>query len=59
MPLTSSPFSPVSPAGEPEFIYHPIFVKAGSLIINQAKQVPGLENVYLDGCRWHVLARCT
>jgi branched-chain amino acid transport system substrate-binding protein len=36
-------------AGEPEFIYHPIFVKAGSLIINQAKQVPGLENVYLMG----------
>jgi branched-chain amino acid transport system substrate-binding protein len=32
-------------AGEPEFIYHPIFVKAGSLIINQTKQVPGLENV--------------
>ncbi len=36
-------------AGGPEFIYHPIFVKAGSLIINQAKQVPGLENVYLMG----------
>ena len=34
-------------AGEPEFIYHPIFVAAGSLIINQAKQVPGLENVAL------------
>jgi len=32
-------------AGEPEFIYHPIFVKAGSLIINQTKQVPGLEEV--------------
>jgi branched-chain amino acid transport system substrate-binding protein len=36
-------------AGAPEFIYMPIFVKAGSLIINQAKQVPGLENVYLMG----------
>jgi branched-chain amino acid transport system substrate-binding protein len=36
-------------AGEPEFIYHPIFVKAGSLIINQAKQVPGLEEVNLMG----------
>jgi branched-chain amino acid transport system substrate-binding protein len=36
-------------AGAPEFIYHPIFIKAGSLIINQAKQVPGLENVYLMG----------
>jgi branched-chain amino acid transport system substrate-binding protein len=36
-------------AGKPEFIYHPIFVKAGSLIINQAKQVPGLENVILMG----------
>jgi len=34
-------------AGEPEFIYMPIFVKAGSLIVNQAKQVPGLETVYL------------
>ncbi|MGB8983012.1 MAG: branched-chain amino acid ABC transporter substrate-binding protein [Anaerolineales bacterium] len=32
-------------AGEPDFIYHPIFVKAGSLIINQTKQVPGLEEV--------------
>lgn len=36
-------------AGEPEFIYHPIFVAAGSLIIDQAKQVPGLENVALMG----------
>jgi len=36
-------------AGGPEFIYHPIFVKAGSLIINQAKQVPGLETVPLMG----------
>jgi branched-chain amino acid transport system substrate-binding protein len=36
-------------AGEPEFIYHPIFVQAGSLIIDQAKQVPGLEDVALMG----------
>ena len=36
-------------AGEPEFIYHPIFVQAGSLIIDQAKQVPGLETVALMG----------
>jgi branched-chain amino acid transport system substrate-binding protein len=36
-------------ASEPEFIYLPIFVKAGSLILNQARQVPGLENVYLMG----------
>jgi branched-chain amino acid transport system substrate-binding protein len=36
-------------AGAPEFIYMPIFVKAGSLIINQAKQVPGLEEVHLMG----------
>jgi branched-chain amino acid transport system substrate-binding protein len=35
--------------GGPEIIYHPIFVKAGSLIVNQAKQVPGLETVYLMG----------
>lgn len=34
-------------AGKPEFIYMPIFVKAGSLIFNQAKQVPGLETVPL------------
>ena len=36
-------------AGEPQFIYHPIFVQAGSLIIDQAKQVPGLEEVALMG----------
>ncbi len=36
-------------SGSPEFIYMPIFVKAGSLIINQAKQVPGLEKVSLMG----------
>lgn len=36
-------------AGQPEFIYLPIFVKAGSLIINQAPQVPGLETVPLMG----------
>jgi branched-chain amino acid transport system substrate-binding protein len=36
-------------AGGPEFIYYPIFVKAGSLITRQAKEVPGLETVYLMG----------
>lgn len=35
--------------GTPEFIYYPIFVKAGSLITRQAKEVPGLEEVYLMG----------
>ena len=35
--------------GSPEFIYYPIFVKAGSLITRQAKEVSGLENVYLMG----------
>jgi branched-chain amino acid transport system substrate-binding protein len=33
----------------PEFIYYPIFVKAGSLITRQAKETPGLENVKLMG----------
>lgn len=33
----------------PELIYYPIFVKAGSLITRQAKEVPGLEKVYLMG----------
>jgi branched-chain amino acid transport system substrate-binding protein len=33
----------------PEFIYYPIFVKAGSLITRQAKETPGLEGVYLMG----------
>ncbi len=36
-------------ANEPEFIYYPIFVKAGSLITRQAKETPGLENVFLMG----------
>ena len=36
-------------AGAPEIIYYPIFVKAGSLITRQAKEVPGLENTYLMG----------
>jgi branched-chain amino acid transport system substrate-binding protein len=33
----------------PEFIYSPIFVKAGSLITRQAKETPGLEGVHLMG----------
>ena len=36
-------------AGGPEFIYYPIFVKAGSMITRQAKEVPGLETIYLMG----------
>ncbi len=36
-------------AGGPEMIYYPIFIKAGSLITRQAKEVPGLENVVLMG----------
>ena len=36
-------------ASEPEFIYFPIFVNAGSLITRQAKEVPGLEEVRLMG----------
>jgi branched-chain amino acid transport system substrate-binding protein len=36
-------------ATSPEIIYLPIFVKAGSLITRQAKEVPGLENTYLMG----------
>lgn len=33
----------------PEFIYYPIFVKAGSLITRQVKETPGLESVFLMG----------
>lgn len=33
----------------PEFIYHPIFIQAGVQIIRQARETPGLENVYLMG----------
>lgn len=36
-------------ADQPQIIYYPIFVKAGSLITRQAKEVPGLENTYLMG----------
>ena len=34
---------------EPDFIYYPIFIKAGSLITRQAKETAGLENVTLMG----------
>jgi branched-chain amino acid transport system substrate-binding protein len=33
----------------PEFIYYPIFVKAGSLITRQVKETPGLETTFLMG----------
>ncbi len=36
-------------AGKPELIYYPIFVKAGSLITRQAREVPGLEDTHLMG----------
>ncbi len=36
-------------ATDPQFIYMPIFVNAGSLITRQAKEVPGLEEVRLMG----------
>jgi branched-chain amino acid transport system substrate-binding protein len=36
-------------ATAPEIIYHPIFIKAGTQIIRQARQTPGLEKVYLMG----------
>ncbi len=35
--------------GGPEIIYHPIFIKAGSLIVRQARETAGLENTYLMG----------
>jgi branched-chain amino acid transport system substrate-binding protein len=36
-------------AGAPEFIYHPIFIQAGTQIVRQVRETPGLENVYLMG----------
>jgi branched-chain amino acid transport system substrate-binding protein len=36
-------------SGAPELIYHPIFIQAGSQIVRQARETPGLENVYLMG----------
>jgi branched-chain amino acid transport system substrate-binding protein len=38
----------IAPGG-PELIYFPIFVKAGALIVRQAKETAGLENTYLMG----------
>lgn len=35
--------------GAPELIYHPIFIQAGSQIVRQARETPGLENTYLMG----------
>jgi branched-chain amino acid transport system substrate-binding protein len=35
--------------GEPELIYMPIFVKAGVLVVRQARETAGLENTYLMG----------
>ena len=36
-------------AGEPEFIYYPIFIPEGAQITRQAKEIPGLEEVILAG----------
>jgi branched-chain amino acid transport system substrate-binding protein len=39
--------------GKPQFIYYPIFIATGGHITRQAKEVAGLEKVYLmaaDGC---------
>ena len=35
--------------GKPEFIYFPVFIAAGGHITRQAKEVAGLEKVYLMG----------
>ncbi|RLD00525.1 MAG: branched-chain amino acid ABC transporter substrate-binding protein [Chloroflexi bacterium] len=40
-------------AGEPEFLYYPIFIPEGAQITRQAKEIAGLENTKLaaaDGC---------
>jgi len=36
-------------AGAPELIYHPIFIQAGTQLILQGRQTPGLENTYQMG----------
>jgi branched-chain amino acid transport system substrate-binding protein len=36
-------------AGAPELIYHPIFIAAGTQLILQGRQTPGLENTYQMG----------
>ncbi|MCL7453759.1 MAG: branched-chain amino acid ABC transporter substrate-binding protein [Anaerolineae bacterium] len=36
-------------AQNPDFIYYPIFTKAGGQITKQAREVPGLETVQLSG----------
>lgn len=32
-------------AAKPEFLYFPVFIPLGSLIVNTAKTIPGLESV--------------
>lgn len=34
-------------ATQPELIYYPIFIAAGGFITSQAREIPGLEHVYL------------
>jgi branched-chain amino acid transport system substrate-binding protein len=41
-------------ATQPEFIYYPIFINAGSLIIRQAKKSRSGRR-RTDGSGWHVL----
>ncbi len=36
-------------AAGPEFLYYPVFIPLGSLITNTAKNISGLESVYLAG----------
>jgi branched-chain amino acid transport system substrate-binding protein len=35
--------------GEPDLIYYPIYIRAGSLITRQAQEIPGLEKTALMG----------
>lgn len=44
----TSVLNTISPT-QPEFIYLPIFIQAGSQIVKQARETPGLGNVYLMG----------
>jgi branched-chain amino acid transport system substrate-binding protein len=36
-------------SGAPEFIYHPIFIAAGTQLVRQGRETPGLENTYQMG----------
>ena len=52
MQVGQTDFNPVLTAiaaGEPEFLYYPIFVAEGGLITQQARQTPGLEATLFAG----------